>query len=222
MDALIQGHQHAAPARGRAGGCAHGIEQVQRTIRRQRRRRPHRRGHDDGHVSLQHQVQQHRGFLERVGAVRDDHAVHTLHIDPVTDPRHQTLPHVEGQVLAVDLRDLLSAHVGDAFQAQLAGCQQLVDGHGTGTIAGRGSGIVRRAGNGAAGGENGDSGQRGHRRDKQEIVTRRIVSARRAFAPNEKRRRKGRRPVGKQTRVTSRRRRARSHSRLPRPCATKS
>ncbi len=77
--------------------------------------RTHRAGQRDGLGRCQHGLQEERGLLDRVGAVRDHHAHHIGLRQPVRAALRQPAPDVDAHVLAVDLRHLLG-HELDALR----------------------------------------------------------------------------------------------------------
>ncbi|MNR14370.1 hypothetical protein D3C85_1308430 [compost metagenome] len=116
MNLLVQHHEHALPARFRACRHAHRVKQIQRTIGRERRGGAHCRRQHHRHRTPVRQVQEHRRFFKRVGAVRDDHARHIGLRNPVLHARGERRPQAEGHVLAVDLGHLLRLHTSHLAQ----------------------------------------------------------------------------------------------------------
>jgi len=86
---------------------ADGIAQILRTIGLRRTGRAHGSRQHHRLVRCQHPMQQVGGFLERVGAVRDDHTADVRPSDVRGHSLGEPTPHRVAHVLAVDLRDLL-------------------------------------------------------------------------------------------------------------------
>ena len=111
-------------------------------------------GQHDGLLRLDDQVQEIARFLDRVGAVRDDNAIHVRHRGELVDAAGQLQPDFIVHVLRADVRDLFAAQHGELLRLGHGG-EELIDAYLAGGVAGLHI-AGRRAGDGAASGEDDD------------------------------------------------------------------
>ena len=158
MNPVVDDDEHAASGRVLVRRNGDGVVEVQRAVGRERGGRTHRRRHHDGLSGLDHEVQEIRRFLDRVGAMRDDHAGDVRHGDQLVDAAGQLQPHLVVHVLGADVRDLLAAQIGELLGLRNRG-QQLFNADLAGGVAGL---YVAggRAGDRAASGEHDDGRRR--------------------------------------------------------------
>ena len=128
------------------------------------------------------------GFLQRVGAVRDDDAVDVVALHERRHAAAQLDQVLVGEALGCDLKDLLAAHVGGVLQLRNPG-EELVH-RDLGRLIGRaGSGRGAGPGDRAAGGQNHDVGKVGRgRRDRGQLCVRRTGQENAAKGCNEPKR----------------------------------
>ena len=114
VDLVVQNDQHAFGFRIGGNRGANGVEQIQRTVGADRRRWPHRSHHDDRLVRPDGQIEEIRGLFERVRA-RGDHEPGDGRglLEDGLDALRQRQPVVDREVGAVDIDDLLDAHIRD-------------------------------------------------------------------------------------------------------------
>ena len=111
VDIVVGDHQHAAPFRPRIGRHADRVVDVQRAIGAERRGRSHRTSEDHRLVALDDEVEEVRGFLHRIGAVRDRDAVDVRCRQQAIDFGRQRHPQLVVHVLTADRRHLHAADV---------------------------------------------------------------------------------------------------------------
>jgi hypothetical protein len=112
VDRVVERDEHAHAGGRGARGERDGVEQVHRPVGGQRRGRPHRAGHHDRLARAHGERQEVRGLLERVGAVRDHHAVDVVVGGELVDAPREREPVRAGQVPRQHLEQLLAAHLG--------------------------------------------------------------------------------------------------------------
>ena len=74
-DAVVKHHHYPASPGIRIGGDRDRFQQVHRPVGADRRRRAHRRGKDHRLVAFHRQIEEIRGFIQRVRAMGDHHAI---------------------------------------------------------------------------------------------------------------------------------------------------
>ncbi len=156
---VVHSHQHPAVGRLRIRRRHHRIIQVERTVGAHRRRRPHRAHKHHRLIALHRQIEEVGRLFQRIGAVGDDEAVGLAAVGVNFLRQRQPDPIVH--VLRTDVHHLLPLHVGDIFQRRHRIDQRL-----DAQLARRIVGFCRRiaaAGNGAAGRQQSDVGQRQRR-----------------------------------------------------------
>ncbi len=114
VDVAAEHHERPAPATVRVQRHLRRVPQVAGTVAGQFRAVPHAARQHDREGAIQRQVQEERRFLQRVGAVRDDHAVHVLQ-RPDQLPERQ---HVRGRDVRTGQRERLVRADVDALQAR--------------------------------------------------------------------------------------------------------
>ncbi|SPD64646.1 protein of unknown function [Cupriavidus taiwanensis] len=157
VDLVVQHRQRALALGRRVGGDQHGVIEVQRAVGTQCGARAHRADHHHRLVALQRQVEEIRGFLDGVGAVRDHDAVDVRLLEQFRHALGQLEQAFIVEALRADLEDLLALDVGDLGYFRHRG-DDLVDRDHGGLVGG---GVGRRragAGNGAAGANDDDVG----------------------------------------------------------------
>ena len=98
---VVERDQNAFADRRGICGNSYGVEQINRAVRTYRRGGTHCPRQYNRFVAVNRQVQEIRGLLNRVGAVRDDNAVNVAGKQFV-DSRRKLEPNFVGDVLAVD------------------------------------------------------------------------------------------------------------------------
>ena len=154
-------HRHQHPAVGRLRICRrhHRIIQVERAIGAHRRRRPHRPDKHHRLVALHRQIEEIGRLFQRIGAVGDDEAVGFAAVG--VNFLRQRQPDLIVHVLRADVHHLLPLHVGDIFQRRHRIDQRLDAQFARGIVGFRRR--IAAAGDGAAGRQQGDVGQRQRR-----------------------------------------------------------
>ena len=111
-DHVVAHHQqHATSARLRIARHAHRIGEIAQAVAAHGIGGPHRAHHHQRLGGRQGLVEQEGGFLRRIGAVGDDHAVHRRIGDRGGDVRMQPRPDLRPDVLGADVGDLLSGQL---------------------------------------------------------------------------------------------------------------
>ncbi|MNY07316.1 hypothetical protein D3C86_1401150 [compost metagenome] len=149
VDLVVEHHQRALAARLGPGGHQHRVIQVQRAIGAQRRTRPHRADYHHRLVALEREVQEVRRFLDGVGAVRDDDAVHVRLLQQFGHALGQLQQALVVEAFRADLEDLLALDVGDLRDLGHRG-DDLVHRHHGRLVGRRVGGRCAGAGDGAA------------------------------------------------------------------------
>ena len=126
VDPVVDDDEHAASGRVLVRRHRHRVVEVERAVGRQGRRGAHRRGQDDGLARLGHEVEEVRRLLDRVGAVRDDDAVHVLHRGELVDAARELEPDLVVHVLRADVGDLLALEVRELLGLRHGG-EELLD-----------------------------------------------------------------------------------------------
>ncbi len=112
VDLVVQHGQRALALGGRVGRDQHGVVQVERAIGAQRGARAHRAHHHHRLVALERQVQEVSGFLDGIGAVRNDDAVHVRLLEQFRYALGQLQQAFVIEALRTDLENLLTLDVG--------------------------------------------------------------------------------------------------------------
>ncbi len=112
VDPVVHAHHDAATHGLATGGERHGVVEVHRAVGRDRRRRPHGPHQHDRLGALDHEVEEVRRLLQRVGAVGDHDAGHVVAGEQLVDPPGEGQPVRRRHVLARDLEHLLAADAG--------------------------------------------------------------------------------------------------------------
>ena len=150
VDLVVQHDERALVARRRIGRHAHALEQVGGAFVAERARVAHRADDDHRPRIADGQVQEERGFFERVGAARDDDAGELLvGGEDFVDALREAEPLRERQLAAGDVGELLVRQPREALDA----------GHRLGQLFGREPAAVA-VGNRAAGRHEVHAGQR--------------------------------------------------------------
>ena len=158
VNPVVDDHEHAAAGRVLVGRHGDGVVEVQRPVGRQRRRGTHRRGQDDRLARLDDQVEEVGRLLDGVGAVRDHHAGDVGHRGQLVDAR-ASFSQTSSFMSCEPMFEICSPRsVGELLGLRHGG-EQLLHADLPGRVAGLHV-AGGRAGDGAAGREHDDGGER--------------------------------------------------------------
>ena len=156
-DHVVERDEHA-PTRGlRIGRDANGVEKIEGPLGRKRRGGTHRAREHDGLFALHHQIEEERGLLHRVGAVRNHDARDVLAAKSLLNRLRELHPDFRSHRARVDVRDLGGLDVGHVGQHR-NGREQVLDAEPLNAVARHLRGGRARTDDGAARGENHDLG----------------------------------------------------------------